>query len=100
MRAMPQLLTSADFAPYLGKTFRPSGQHRSLTLVSIRTPSLPHDDSALRQPFILIFEGPPGDILPEGLYEVAVDGGPEFSLYISPVHTIVRDRQDYQAVFN
>jgi hypothetical protein len=100
MLAMSQSLSSADFAPYMGNVFRPLGQHRSLTLVSIRTPSSPGGDSLSRQPFLLIFEGPPGDILPEGSYEVVVDGSREFSLYIAPVHTIAHDRQDYQAVFN
>jgi hypothetical protein len=29
-----------------------------------------------------------------------VEGGPSFTLYVIPVHTPARDRQDYQAAFN
>jgi len=96
---MSRLLTSEDFAPHVGKAFRPAGQHRVLTLVSVDTRQFPGTESVPRQPFILILEGPQGDVLPEGSYDVAVDDGPEFSLYIAPIHTIARDRQDYQAVF-
>jgi hypothetical protein len=96
---MSRLLSSEDFAPHVGKAFRPAGQHRVLTLVSIDTRRFPGAESLTRQPFILILEGPPGDVLPEGLYDVAVDAGPQLSLYIAPMHTIARDRQDYQVVF-
>jgi hypothetical protein len=97
---MSQLLTSDDFAPYVGKAFRPAGQHRVLTLASIKTTPLQRVRSLPRQPFILIFEGPLGDPLREGCYDMVVDDGAEFSLYIAPIHTTARDRQDYQAVFN
>jgi hypothetical protein len=53
-----------------------------------------------RPPFCLLFRGPPRDVLPEGLYEVAVQDGPDFALYIIPIQTFDRNRQDYQAVFN
>ena len=47
-----------------------------------------------------IFTGPPGDVLPEGLYGFDVDNGPAFGFYVIPIYTPMRDRQDYQAVFN
>ncbi len=53
-----------------------------------------------RRPFTLIFSGPPGDVLPEGLYTAVVDGQPGATFYIMPIHTPSADRQDYQAVFN
>lgn len=96
---MLRLLTSEDFAPHVGKAFRPAGQHHALRLVSIDTRRYPGTQSLPRQPFILILEGPPVDVLPEGSYDVAVDGGPELSLYIVPIHTTARDRQQYQVVF-
>jgi hypothetical protein len=97
---MSRLLTSQDFSPHVGKAFRPAGQHRVLTLASIDIPQLQSERSLPRRPFILIFEGPPGDTLPEGSYDVVVDDGSEFSLYIAPIYTVDRDRQAYQAVFN
>lgn len=96
---MSRLLTPEDFEPHVGKAFRPVGQHRVLTLVSIDTGRYPGAESLPRQPFILILRGPPTDVLPEGSYDVTVDGGPEFSLYIAPIHTSSRDRQEYQVVF-
>jgi hypothetical protein len=39
-------------------------------------------------------------VLPEGLYDVAIQDGPEVPLYINPIQTFDRSRQDYQAVFN
>ena len=53
-----------------------------------------------RQPFSLIFRGPPADVLPEGLHTLEVEGGDSFTIYVMPIHTPARDRQDYQAVFN
>ena len=53
-----------------------------------------------RQPFIVIFRGPPGDVLPEGMRELHIEDGPSFKLYIIPVLTPQRDRQNYQSVFN
>ena len=40
-----------------------------------------------RQPFTLIFGGPPGDVLHQGLHTLEVEGGPAFQLYIIPVQT-------------
>ena len=36
----------------------------------------------------------------EGLYVLEVEDGPSFMLYVIPVHTPARDRQDYQAAFS
>lgn len=95
---MSQVLTAADFVALVGKTVTPKGQSRALTLISVE--SNPGWGDMPREPFTLILRGPPDNILPEGLYEVTVADGPDFTLYIIPIHTVARDRQDYQAVFN
>jgi hypothetical protein len=97
---MSQVLTAQDFVSHVGKMFTPKGQHRVLTLVSVDTVGWPGEDGMLREPFILILRGPPGDVLPEALYDVAVRDGPDLELYIIPIHTAARDRQDYQVAFN
>lgn len=98
---MSRVLTAEDFVSHVGKTVTPKGQHRVLTLVSIDTSGRTAGAERLaRESFRLILRGPPGDVLPEGLYDVAVQDGPDFALYINPIHTVSRDRQDYQVAFN
>jgi hypothetical protein len=97
---MPEPLRQENFAPHVGKSFRFAGWHGALRLAKIDALS----DSAVpgteRMPFTLIFHGPSGDVLPEGLHEAEIEDGPMIEFYISPIHTVARDRQDYQAVFN
>lgn len=98
---MSEELNAERFLPHVNKAFRIRGapQAFTLTLSRVERPSteLP---AGLRQPFNLIFTGLPQPVLREGLYTVDVDGGPDFQLYIMPIHTAGRDRQDYQASFN
>jgi hypothetical protein len=96
---MSQVLTVLDFVTHLGKAVTPKGQHRTLTLVSAEAAGA-RGDGMTRDPFTLILRGPPGDVLPEGLYDVAVAEGPDVPLYLIPIHTVAVDRQYYQVVFN
>lgn len=94
-------LTAAHFRPHLHKVFHVAGGRHALTLTQIDAPEpAPHRAQPPRAPFSLIFCGPPGDLLSEGLQTLEVDGGAAFSLYLIPVQTAAADRQDYQAVFN
>jgi uncharacterized protein DUF6916 len=97
-----ELLIAEHFFPHVDKVFRVEGTAHALTLT--RVDHRKRDASELwfgpRDPFNLIFRGPPGDILPEGLYTLEVEGGPSFELYVIPIHTPARDRQNYQAPFN
>ena len=103
---MSQVLTDQDFISYVGKTFTPKGQHRVLTLTSVEMGASVNmggrsaGEAMHRQSFTLILTGPHDDVLPEGFYDVAVANGPDFALYIAPIHTAARDRQDYQVGFN
>ncbi len=99
---MTEQLTPEHFRPHLEKLFRVQGGRHGLKLAEMKVLPLTDGQKATvpRQPFNLIFHGPPGDVLREGLYAFAVDGGPTFELYVMPIQTFVRDRQDYQAVFN
>ena len=96
---MDEMLCHQDFAPYVGRRFGFEGQQVALRLATID----PKDHAvpgAARTPFILIFHGPAGDILPEGLYRANIEDGPVLEFYIMPIHTVSLGRQDYQAVFN
>ncbi len=97
---MDQPLTHAFFQPFVGRTFSFQGSHVVLTLASATANPQYAMPGAPQVPFSLIFHGPAGDILPEGYYRVAIENGPEVEFYINPIHTVARDRQDYQAVFN
>lgn len=99
---MSDMLTREMFEPHLDKTFRvKDGRHVfTLTAIEGRTLSRAEQAAGLRAPFNLIFSGPPGDVLAEGLYALDVEGGPSFDLYVMPIHTPMRGRQDYQSSFN
>ena len=99
---MAELLTAEDFRPHIDKAFRVRGGRHNLTLAAVQAGAVSEAEcqAILRQPFNLIFRGPPGDVLAEGMYTLEVDGGPAFELYVIPVHTPAPGRQDYQAAFN
>jgi hypothetical protein len=94
---MAETLTPEDFLPHVEKVFRVKGGRHALTLTHVEVSSAA---GAPRQPFNLIFSGPPGDVLPEGVHVMEVADGPQFELYVMPIHTADRGRQDYQSAFN
>ena len=97
---MDEPLTLEFFTPYVGQRCEMEGYSVPLVLAS----ATPHPRSAapgsVRVPFSLIFEGPPNEVVPQGLHRVAIQDGPVVEIYVLPIHTIGRDRQDYQATFN
>jgi hypothetical protein len=99
---MADLLKAEHFLPHVDKIFRVKGGHLALILVRVDRPRREDGELGIghRQPFNLIFRGPPGDLLHEGLYTLDVEDGPSFELYVIPIHTTARDCQNYQAPFN
>ena len=99
---MDEALTRETFDPHVGKTFRVSNGHHALMLVRIETRPIEEWERkmGLRAPFNLIFRGPAGDVLAEGMHVLALEDGTSFDLYVIPVHTSVRGQQDYQSSFN
>jgi hypothetical protein len=90
---------AASFAPYIGKPVSlPDGHALILVAVDQRDAHAP--GTAMRAPFSLKLRGPPAPIVPEGMHRLVFDDGAGFELYLIPVHTPSRDRQDYQVVFN
>jgi hypothetical protein len=97
---MDEILRHEDFADHVGKSFGFVGWHGTLRLDRIDQHPNFGWPGQTRPPFTLIFSGPYGDVLPEGEYIAIIDGEPKFAIYINPIHTYGRDRQDYQAAFN
>jgi hypothetical protein len=97
---MVETLHQQDFAPHVGKLFTFSGETVALRLESVRMQPQSGPPDAPRTPFTLIFHGPVNEVLPEGLYQAVIEDGPVLEFYIMPIHTVARDRQEYQAVFN
>lgn len=97
-------LTADTFAPHLGASFRVEGGRHVLSLSEVeRLETQPGHGDPTYQPFVLIFSGPPGDVLAEGMHMLTREGGADadaYDLYLIPVHTPAAGRQDYQAVFN
>ena len=97
---MTDRLTANALTPHVGKVFRPLGQPHVLTLVSVDTRQPPGWEHAPSPTFTLLLRGSRDDILPEGYYVFAIEGGHEADFYIVPIQTISREHQDYQAIFN
>jgi hypothetical protein len=99
---MDEVLTRESFEPHVGKTFRIGNSHHALTLVRIETRPIEawEQSMGLRVPFNLIFRGPAGEVIAEGMHRLALEDGTFFDLYVSPVHTPMRGQQDYQSSFN
>jgi hypothetical protein len=93
-------LTADDFSAYLERLFRPVGTELDLRLVKISQHEFSGWDAAPRKPFSLILHGPPHPVLAEGIHRIAIADGPILTLYVIPILTAGRDRQDYQIVFN
>ena len=97
----PEFLLLEHFKPHVGKIFRFKGTRYAFPLERIVSDRKKLPGWVKRRAFTLIFYGPKErDVLPEGLYEYEIDGGPTYSLYVAPIFTPQPDRQDYQAVFN
>jgi hypothetical protein len=98
---MTELTHIEHFTPHVGKIFRFKNHHHRLLLERIDSNDRPLPAGVTRRPFLLIFRGPKErEVLPEGLHECEIDGGPTLALYVMPIHTPQPDRQHYQASFN
>jgi len=98
---MGEPLKIEDFKPHVGKTVRFKGTRYALLLDRILSDRKRLPKWVKRRPFVLIFAGPrETDVLPEGLYDCEIDGGPVYQLHVNPIHTPDPSRQEYQAVFN
>jgi hypothetical protein len=96
---MSDAINAGTFTPYVGG--RASlADGRTLTLSAVDGRRSPHADAEPETSFSLLLRGPRAPIVPEGLHRLAFEDGASFELYLIPIHTVSRDHQDYQVVFN
>lgn len=95
-------LTADLFDGHLGQAFHVGEADLTLVLTAVERVAMQawEAEIAPRAPFTLVFRGPPGVVLREGLRTLEVEGGPAYDLYIIPTHTPSTAHQNYQAVFN
>jgi Domain of unknown function (DUF6916) len=92
---MAEVISADIFTPHIGKAvLLPDGHPLTLVAVDQRGSDLP------RAAFSLILRGAAAPIVPEGMHRLTLEDGASFELYLIPIHTPSRDRQDYQIVFN
>ncbi len=96
---MSDAINAETFTPYLG---RPASlaNGQALTLIAVDLHRSPQPKAAAGTSFSLLLRGAAAPIVSEGLYRLAFEDGASFELYIIPIHTLSRDHQDYQVVFN
>jgi hypothetical protein len=92
---MTYAASAETFSPYIGKAIS-LGDGSTLTLVAVDRHKSPVPGGA----FTLLLSGAPAPIVPEGIHRLVLEGGASFELYLIPIHTLSRDHQDYQIVFN
>jgi len=95
---MGEVVSAMTFTPHIGRAVLLADGHR-LRLVAVDQRGSP-PPGAPRGPFSLILSGAPAPTVPEGLHRLTLEDGASFELYLIPIHTPSRDRQDYQIVFN
>jgi hypothetical protein len=98
---MDDTLTLDHFKPHVGKLVHLAGTRQALVLDRVEGDGkIPQGWP--RAPFLVIFRGPPGrDVLvPEGSYDCEIENGPKLNLYLMPIYTPSRERQEYQSAFN
>ncbi len=57
-------------------------------------------NSDARTAFTLLLRGEGQPVVPEGMVVLNLADGARFELYMIPIHTPLREFQDYQIVFN
>jgi hypothetical protein len=95
------ILTIEHFTPHAGKTVRFKGTPYAFVLDRVEGDAGPPPAGYLRAPFVVIFRGSSKtDVMPAGIYECEIDGGPTYSLHVMPIQTSAPDCQEYQSAFN
>lgn len=98
---MLETFTCATFEPHLGDLFRlGAGDGQGADLVLIEAAVLPTSAAdRLRPPFSIIFRGPPGPLISQGIHRLEHTGIGTFDLFLVPIGPDA-DGMRYEAVFS
>jgi hypothetical protein len=99
---VPELLTAEAFQPHVGTQFRvpgvPEGAELALALAEIeRHPPQPGLE---REPFALVFTGPPEAPLDQRTYRLEHDDMDAFDIFLVPIGPGPEGLLRYEAVFS
>jgi hypothetical protein len=98
--ATPQALTLDCFAGLCGERFALQyDASASLWTELLEAQALPQPPFNGRQPFSLVFNGPPGPVLPQRVYRLAHERLPVLDIFLVPIAASATGVR-YQAVFN
>jgi hypothetical protein len=95
-----ETLTIDSFRPLEGTVLHlqpaPGAVQLDLTLLEVR--SLGDAPNGMREPFALLFRGPPDPLLPQAIYRIGADALGEHDIFIVPVGRTA-EGTDYEAIF-
>ena len=98
---MDEILTIEHFKPHIGKSAHFKGTPFTLTIDRVEGDGAPPPAGYLRSPFVVIFKGSSeAGVMASGSYDCEIDGGPTYNLFVNPIHTPERGKQEYQSAFN
>jgi hypothetical protein len=98
-------LSANDFLKYLNGTFylsSDSGERIEAELIEVTeigTSEAPVDSNKKRNPFSIVFSGPPQPVLPQGMHALQHTEMGLLSLFVVPIGTDKKGMR-YEAVFN
>lgn len=96
---MSELPSPQTFEPYVGSEFAVVDASVAIVLATV-TRHAARDHGARRDPFSLLFVGPPGQALPQASYRLDHAALGELVIFIVPIGPSADGRQQYEAVFN
>jgi hypothetical protein len=98
---MDEILTIEHFKLHIGKAVLFKGTPIILTIDRVEGDAGPPPAGYVRTPFVVIFKGSSeAGVMAAGSYDCEIEDGPTYNLFVNPIHTPERSKQEYQSAFN
>ena len=92
-------LTVADFTDLVGYAFPVTGLGQPLAVTLVEAKATKGGIPNGRQPFSLLFQGPPSPVLPQAMYPLVHPSHGSLAIFIVPL-TADQNAATYEAVFS